>query len=67
MRYLQAYNTKTLVVLAYNIALDKANDNKEALAQLDFVDDITKEMAHRGISEKLMHSWIDRHHKGELN
>ena len=67
MRYLQTYKTLTLVILAYNIAMDKANGNKEALSQLDFIDDIKHEISCRNISEKTFNSWIDRHHVGGLN
>jgi len=67
MGYLNTYNTKTLVVLAYDIAFDKAADAKEVLEQLNFVEDIEAEMAERGISYKQFKEWIDRHHRGELN
>ena len=67
MGYLKTYNTKTLVVLAYDIAFDKAKDAKEVLEQLNFVEDIETEMADRGISYKQFKEWIDRHHKGLLN
>ena len=67
MGYLKTYNTKTLVVLAYNIAFDKAKSMKEALTQINFVEDIEAEMADRGISHKQFKEWVDRHHKGLLN
>jgi len=67
MGYLKTYNTKTLVVLAYDITFDKARSMKEAKTQIEFVEDIEAEMADRGISYKQFKEWIDRHHKGLLN
>ena len=67
MGYLNTYNTIDLVKAAYNIALDKAENVKDALIQLNFVEDIEAEMAERGISYKQFKEWIDRHHRGELN
>jgi hypothetical protein len=67
MGYLNTYNTIDLVKAAYNIALDKAENVKDALIQLNFVEDIEAEMADRGISYSQFREWIDRHHSGELN